>query len=525
MRRDEDSMRELMEPLLEGETSSVDADVEHRRRDGSTYIFDAQLQLSVEDLQVFVVVTGRDVTESRAQEAAVRQSEARFRTISSATPEAIGIIRLSDARFVDVNDRFEGFSGYRREEVVGLTWEDLGLDAPNPIGRNLVKQLVREQCAIHTEVSFVRKDGEQRQADVTLDLVEISGELCAMAVARDITERKQTEQQVRRLAAVVDSSPDAIVMADRAGYIQSWNPAAEALFGYSSQEALDCLDLHLPASRSPPVAEEHGGLAVRHTRPRQLLIMRRTSIAGVGGLVRHPSTSRAARSRIAAAYAKDIRETRRAREEINRLAAVVQSTGDAVATFGLDGQIESWNPAAEALFGYTAEEARQRHVGRFVPDDAVDEAMADWEALKAGSTVPLRDTGLVYSDWTRLDVSLASFPIRDAAGQVTSVASMVRDISERKQVEQAMARLAAIVESSDDAIYAMDRDRQVLSWNSAAEQLFGYSADEMIGQRVYRIVPEDDVEPARHDVNRALAGESPPARDTQRIRKDGTLVD
>jgi PAS domain S-box-containing protein len=101
---------------------------------------------------------------------------------------------------------------------------------------------------------------------------------------------------------------------------------------------------------------------------------------------------------------------------------------------------------------------------------------------------------------------------------------VVNDVTERRQAEEVRARLAAIVESSRDAIISSDRERRVLTWNPAAEWLFGYTAAEMIGASFERIVPADRLDAYREIVERVLDGDVV-TFETQRVRRDGTLLD
>ena len=116
-------------------------------------------------------------------------------------------------------------------------------------------------------------------------------------------------------------------------------------------------------------------------------------------------------------------------------------------------------------------------------------------------------------------------PHRDSLGAVIGVVILVTDISGRKQSEHARARLAAIVDSSDDAIISKNLDGTIMSWNKSATRLFGYSADEAIGKPVTMLIPADRLHEETVILARVRAGSLMPAYDTVRRRKDGSLVD
>jgi two-component system, sensor histidine kinase PdtaS len=121
-----------------------------------------------------------------------------------------------------------------------------------------------------------------------------------------------------------------------------------------------------------------------------------------------------------------------------RLAAIVESSGDAIIGMTLEGQIVSWNPGAERLYGYAAAEVEGRPIAMLIPPNHADELPGIMERLRGGQRIEPYDTVRLRKDGTLVDVSLSVSPIADAAGTVTGAASIARDISERKRAEQAV---------------------------------------------------------------------------------------
>ncbi|TGW04705.1 PAS domain S-box protein, partial [Mesorhizobium sp. M2D.F.Ca.ET.145.01.1.1] len=115
-------------------------------------------------------------------------------------------------------------------------------------------------------------------------------------------------------------------------------------------------------------------------------------------------------------------------------------------------------------------------------------------------------------------------PLRDAAGKVTGAVNMLVDITERKRAEELAERLAAIVASSDDAIISKTLDGTITSWNIAAERLFGYCSDEIVGQSIMILVPPDRQDEEKNILGRGRQGEHIQHYETRRRRKDGTMV-
>jgi PAS domain S-box-containing protein len=209
-----------------------------------------------------------------------------------------------------------------------------------------------------------------------------------------------------------------------------------------------------------------------------------------------------------------------------RLAAIVQSSDDAIISKDLRGVVMSWNPAAEKMFGYREGEAIGRPIADLIiPPDRQDEERDILARIARGESVEHLETERVTKDGQRVHISLTVSPIRDAAGEVIGASKVARDVGERRGSEESRARLAAIVDSSEDAIISKTLDGVIGSWNPAAERLFGYAAKEAIGRHITLIVP-----PERHTeeevvLARIRAGEKVDHFETVRRAKDGRLID
>ncbi|OGA23900.1 MAG: hypothetical protein A3I02_08060 [Betaproteobacteria bacterium RIFCSPLOWO2_02_FULL_67_26] len=224
-------------------------------------------------------------------------------------------------------------------------------------------------------------------------------------------------------------------------------------------------------------------------------------------------------------YFRDITARKRTEDAIAQLAAIVEHSNDAIVSRGLDRTIRSWNPAAERLFGWKAEEAIGRSVSLLIPPEREEESVRNRELLARGAGVPTYDTVRLTKDGRRVDVSLTHSAIRNANGEVTGISLVFRDISERIRAEQAQIRLAAIVESSSDAIISRGMDGNILTWNAAAERMFGWSEQEAMGQPITIIVPPERRGEVRPIIERVVAGKAVGAVESTHRRKDGSRID
>jgi PAS domain S-box-containing protein len=207
------------------------------------------------------------------------------------------------------------------------------------------------------------------------------------------------------------------------------------------------------------------------------------------------------------------------------LASVVQSSDDAIICNDRDGCITCFNRAAERLLGYTASEVIGRDISLLFPPEGQREEAATLVRIWNNEGTNHSDRVLVCKDGGRLLLSVTTSPIRDAAGTVIGAAKIARDIGDRKQAAIAALHLAALVQSADDAIISKDLNGIVQSWNAAAERLFGYTAAEMIGQSITRVIPRDRLNEETYVLGRVRAGLDVEHFETVRQTKDGRPVD
>jgi PAS domain S-box-containing protein len=208
-----------------------------------------------------------------------------------------------------------------------------------------------------------------------------------------------------------------------------------------------------------------------------------------------------------------------------RLAAIVESSDDAIISQTLNGTIETWNRAAERLFGYTAGEAIGRHIDLIIPPDRRVEDQQLTACVSRGEGLSHLETIRVTKAGTTVPVSLTISPVRTPEGRIIGISRIVRDISRQKSFERDALRLAAIVDSSEDAIASKDLNGIVQTWNKAAERMFGYTAEEIVGQSIMLIIPPDRQAEENDVLARIRSGVSIHHFETVRRRKDGSPLE
>ena len=222
---------------------------------------------------------------------------------------------------------------------------------------------------------------------------------------------------------------------------------------------------------------------------------------------------------------RDVTEKRRADLLNERLAAIIESSDDIIASKDLNGILTSWNTGAERILGYTAEEVIGKHVSMLMPPEALEDTERILGRIRRGERVDHYLTRRLRKDGTVIEVSLTVSPIRNAAGEIVGASKVGRDVTDQARAKELNERLAAIVGSSDDIIASKDLDGVITSWNTGAERILGYTAEEVIGKHISIIMPPELVEDMPRILGRIRRGEKVDHYQTKRRRKDGTIID
>ncbi len=296
-----------------------------------------------------------------------------------------------------------------------------------------------------------------------------------------------SEEKFRAISA---AALDALIMVDDASKLVYWNPAAERILGYRAEEVLGS-PLHqllTPQRYQERAARGFDGfrnsgqgaligktieIEALHRDGREIPVELSISAAKLNGRWHGVGILR------------DITERKRAEQEMRLLAAIVESSDDAIVSKSLDGAILSWNAGAERLYGYSAAEMLGKPISVLVPADRPDEMPGILERIRRGEQIKHYETVRIRKDGVHLPISLTISPIRDVSGAVVGSSAIGRDITQRKQAEEALRRANAynrsLIEASLDPLVTIGPDGRITDVNSATEQATGLSRDKLIG--------------------------------------------
>jgi PAS domain S-box-containing protein len=214
----------------------------------------------------------------------------------------------------------------------------------------------------------------------------------------------------------------------------------------------------------------------------------------------------------------------KAEEALAHLAAIVESSEDAIVSKTLNGTILTWNAGAEQVYGYTAEEAIGQPMMLLLPADRTDEENDILARISRGERVDHFETVRRNKQGEHIHVSLTISPIRDRNGKIIGGSHVARNINERKRLDERLERMAAIVESSEDAIISKSLDGTILTWNASAEKVYGYTASEAIGRHMTLLLPDDRAQEETEILERIARGERVEHFETVRRTKSGDPI-
>jgi PAS domain S-box-containing protein len=277
-----------------------------------------------------------------------------------------------------------------------------------------------------------------------LDLMDALGAQIGDYVERKLAEEAVAESEARK-AAVLESALDCVVTMDGQGLIVEFNPAAERTFGYRAEEVIgrELAEIIIP----PDLRARHRAGLARYLSTRESQILeRRIELRamrkdGSELPVELAITSIGVEPPMFSGYLRDLSVRREAEALQHRLAAIVESSDDAILSKDRDLIIRSWNRGAQRLYGYTAEEAIGQPIQILIPADRRGEEVELLERVLRDERVEHYETERVHKDGTALDVSLTVSPLREPGGQIVGASVIARDISERKRVEEQRAEL------------------------------------------------------------------------------------
>jgi PAS domain S-box-containing protein len=500
-------------------------------------------------LKIFAVRAAAEVERLRANEALqlsmaaqkkaledLQLREEQYRAIFEGSLDGL-FMWDEDLRIVDVNPAGLALYGYRREEIIGRTY-------PRTMPEAYVRQrlqLVRRALAgesTHIETTVLRPNGTTFDADLMIMPFVQRGQPHALAVVRDISERRRRERALQRsearLRATVEAAFDCIVGADSDGRIVEFNAAAERVFGHRREDVLGrrLADVMVPKRHLDAYEREIRNFHAHGSAPMAGRLVETTALRADGSEIPVElaiSVAVVPEGNIFVGHVRDITERRRAdqalRDSEEQYRAIFNASADALVLRAANFRIVDVNATYEAMSGYSR--ADVLGVDRVLanPPEVVATIRALHERALAGEAVSL-ETEMFRRDGRRYDLELRGVAIQHRGEP--HVLYMGRDITQAKSAERALRdseeQYRAIFNASADALVLRDAQYRAVEVNPAYTTMSGYSREEVMAAD-HVLTQADDELRARHraDHELALAGQELRFEVTA-TRKDGSTM-
>jgi len=423
---------------------------------------------------------GEDITERKQTEQALWESELRYRTLFETLPVGVGLATL-DGRIIDANSAMLQMMGRSAEEIRQINLRDT---YENPEQRELLlKQLQQDGFVRDFEAEFKRKDGTTYCASLNVTPFRLHDETVLLTVARDVTDYKRAQEQLREseqtLRSLVNATTESVGLLDTQGTVLAMNESAAKRLGFSVDELMGkCIYDFLPADvvefRKSQVAE-----VVRTGRPVQF------EDQPSGRYVYHslsPVFDSSGKVATVAIFALDLTERKLAEEQIRRLSSAVEQSIDGIAIGDLEPKLLYVNGAYARMHGYTVEEMIGMKVVDLHSDEQMDELTGGIERTKTQGAWR-GEIGHIRKDRTAFDSYMSVTLLKDDNGQATGILAVCRDITEYKRTQRTLTIKDAAIASSLNGVAIGDVEGNLTYVNKAFLAMWGYDdPNEVLGR-------------------------------------------
>ncbi|BEQ13892.1 PAS domain S-box protein [Desulfoferula mesophila] len=512
------------------------------RRDGSTAWVEGIVR-SVKSQKgdvLHLVGTLQDLTERKLAEQALAQSEEKYRSLFRSIRDAI-IISDNNRKIVDCNPAFTAIFGYTLEEIIGKEVSLVYRDRDE--FRRMNHEIKRHygESYFLQQFNMLRKNGDAFPAEISMHFLRSDDNAIAgtIGILRDVSERQKAERALaeseKNFRTVFENAPEGMSLLNREQQFIEVNQRLCDILGYSEQELLGKTfnEFTHPDDRQPSHERWDKLISNKATRTgaekRYIKKNGETLWVQISNTVLYDEQGNI---KFIIGHLHDINERIIYQRELIRERDLSQkyldTAGVILLALGKDGRIEMINRQGCLLLGCEMNEIiGWDWFANFIPEDDRPRVRAAFDDIMAGMlNLHAYEEGRVTSLYgEQRHIRWFNTTIKDAEGNITGTLSSGEDITEKIQDRETINRLAAIVESSQDAIFGKDLNGVITSWNAAAERIYGYTAAEVIGQSTSLLIPEDRMGEVEYILATIKQGKAARIQETVRKCKDGSLID
>lgn len=320
---------------------------------------------------------------------------------------------------------------------------------------------------------------------------------------------------------------DAVIVRTEDGRIAFWNRGAEETYGWTPAEAMGAATHELLGTPSSSTVAVEASLHSSGTWEGELRHVRKDGSEAVVSSRQVLRQGTGNRRRAVLEINRDVTQARQAQDRLkeseDRFRLIIEGVRDyAIFMLDTDGVVVSWNPGAERMKGYSAEEICGQHFSRFYPPEDVEAGKPAEELRTAVAAGRVEDEGWrVRKDGSRFWASVVITALRDADGTLRGFAKVTRDFTERRRTEARLEYHARLLDYVNDAIVATDENLVLTAWNRGAERLYGWRADEVVGRATIDVLATELSDAAREEALRVFSDGGEWRMEVVQRHKDG----
>lgn len=431
-----------------------------------------------------------DISESKTIQEALYSSNENFRKVFNSHPGAAGISTITEGKYINVNNRFTEMFGWKKEEVIGKTSQELGLFKNYDQRREILDLIIKNQRVTNYEVELISKNGNVHNVIFNAEIIELKEEKNLLVQVYDITERKKIEEQLKeneeKYRTLFENAPVGIFHSSIDGRFLEANPALAKMLGYSSTEELlfktqykiDKI-YHNPKERKKIIRElaNHDGWKQYNE-----LIWRADGNKIAISMMIRKVLNPEGKFDYMEGFVEDISSRKQAEEALSeneeKYRTLLEFAPEAFFQGNKNGNFITVNDKAIELTGFSREELHLMNMSDIFTDCKLKENPLRYDMLDEGMT-RRTERDLKRKNGEVVLVEMISKKMQDGTYQ-----SFMSDISERKKNEIALmeseAQLKLIFDVSPDALFLVGKDAKFIKVNDFATNKYGYSREEFL---------------------------------------------
>ena len=453
------------------------AEFKLRHKNGSdVYVETIGSTIMSDGIPVAIQLIARDITERKRAEKELNDSEQRFSAIFRYSLACISLTRISDGKFLDVNDAFLRMTGYKREEIIGSTALDLNLWNDPECRAKVVAQLSEQGRSPGAETTWRRKSGKIIDVIVEADVIDVGGEKYILGLVNDITERKRAEKNLvylsRQNELILTSVAEGILGLDLEGNHIFVNPAAERMLGCKVEELIGSPGHstwhHTKPNGSPYPRAECKILAtilegtVHHVSTE--IFWRKDGTSFPVEYTSTPIYEEGRKAGVVLTFA-DITERKQIEEKLSKseikYRSILENIQEGYFEIDLAGNFTFFNDSMRRLYGYSKEELMGMNYRQYADKEAAKKNFQAFNKIyTTGETIQEFNWQAIRKGGDKIYAELSASLQKDSSGKPIGFSGIVRDITERKQAEEELRlseeKYRTFIETIQDGYYEID---------------------------------------------------------------------